>query len=95
MVPTAKTRATTRTVRLPADYKLTAEPLPGGWFRLFACNLPPEDGTRLLGDYPIAKLDHLGQLRASGETAFPHPVYPEPGGVLQWGGELALRSTRS
>jgi hypothetical protein len=74
-----------RTVRLPAGYKLTAEPLPGGWFRLFACILPPEDGTRLLGDYPIAKLDHLRQLRASGETV----------GVPQWGGDSALRSTRS
>jgi hypothetical protein len=39
----------------------------------------------LLDDYAVTWLDYLRTIRASGESAFPYPVFPEPGGVLPWG----------
>lgn len=74
---------------LPADYKLLAESFPQGWFRLFAMvHLPDqaESGRpRLLSDYAVTGLDFLREIRASGESPFPYPVFPDPGGVLPWG----------
>jgi hypothetical protein len=72
-------------LRLPADYKVLAESFPLGWFRMFAKVEVPAGRQRLLGDYAVMQLDHLRQVRATGESSFPFPVFPEPGGVLPWG----------
>jgi len=45
----------------------------------------PTGSGRLLSDYAVVELDYLREVRASGESSFPFPVFPEPGGVLPWG----------
>jgi hypothetical protein len=76
--------------RLPADYKLLAQAFPGGWFRQFVRPAKPArqygDGPWLLGEWAAGKIEGLRQWRAQGDGTVPYPVYPEPGGLLLWGG---------
>ena len=76
-------------LRLPGDYKALAELFPRGWFRMFAMVEPPADKGRFLTDDAVMGLEYLRQVRASRESPFPFPVFPERGGVLPWG---AIRS---
>ncbi len=73
-------------LRLPSDYKLLAESFPAGWFRGWVwLRLPEQTGDgrpRLLGDFAADQLEALREFRATGECAFPFPLFPEPGGVL-------------
>jgi hypothetical protein len=76
-------------VRLPGDYKRLAESFPAGWFRGWVRLWPPErtgdDRPRLLSDFAAAELEAMREYRDTGESGFPHPLFPEPGGVLPWG----------
>jgi hypothetical protein len=72
-------------LRLPSDYKVLAEWYPVGWFRLFAMLRLPDVEWRFLSEYAVSELNFLREIRESGESSFPYPVYPEPGGVLPWG----------
>lgn len=78
-------------LRLPADYKLLAECLPPGWFRKFARLERPERtddwprGHCLLDGFGEQVMEAVREWRAESDTV-PYPVYPEPGGLLRWGG---------
>ncbi|WP_203701103.1 hypothetical protein [Asanoa iriomotensis] len=73
-------------LRLPADYKLLAETLPDGiHIGPWQLNLPGDFGhpiDDLLGFHAYG-LEDMRAARASG-LQIPHPIYPEPGGLLPW-----------
>lgn len=77
-------------LQLPADYKVLAEEFPAGWFRRFVRPIkpaqPPTGAQRLLDDFETGQLKTLHEWRTQGHGEFPHPLYPEPGGLLPWGG---------
>jgi hypothetical protein len=74
-------------LRLPDDYKLLVETFPPGVFRgLVQINRPgdyDEPPSDFLGFY-AQKLEYLQGLRAAGHGTFPHPLFPESGGLLPW-----------
>lgn len=78
-------------LRLPADYKLLADYLPSGWFRNFARLEKPEvtdgwpRGHYFLDEFGEQVMASMREWRAERDL-FPYPVYPEPGGLLRWGG---------
>src|SRR5260370_22182566 len=76
--------------RLPAHYKLLAEAFPGGWFRQFVRPTKPArlagGAQRLLGEFEARNVATLRRWPEQGDDMVPYPVYPEPGGLLLWGG---------
>jgi hypothetical protein len=72
---------------LPADYKEVAERFPDGRFQGFLRPIRPgdmgEQDTDFLGYYRH-RLDDLRRWRADEPQRFPHPLHPEPGGLLPW-----------
>jgi hypothetical protein len=82
-------------LRLPADYKQLAGSFPDGYFRRFVHVRWPErwpDGqVRLLSEFSSGQLESMREYRDAGcwdtgEVEFPYPLFPEPGGILPWGG---------
>jgi hypothetical protein len=82
---------------LPDDYKDFVERFPDGRFRGLVRVIRPGDvgspRTEFLGFY-ANWLDDMRRWRASGDGVFPHPIYPEKGGLLPWaegpGGEMCF-----
>ena len=74
-------------LRLPTDYKELVERLPDGTFRGgLRVNRPGDHRGApwdFLGFY-AHRLDDLRTWRDGGHAAVPHPIFPEPGGLLPW-----------
>lgn len=72
---------------LPAAYKEVAERFPDGRFQGFLRPIRPGDvgepETDFLGYYRH-RLDDMRRWREDEPQRFPHPLYPEPGGLLPW-----------
>ncbi|SMD25230.1 hypothetical protein [Lentzea albidocapillata] len=73
---------------LPDDYKHLVEIFPDGRFQAFvrlirpgAVQSPP---TEYLGYYAY-RLEDMRGWRQKEPARFPHPIFPEPGGLLPWG----------
>lgn len=74
---------------LPADYKLILERIPSGWFRLFARVWYPKNGLEFAGGRAHSHIENLRDLKERGvvkDSEFPFEAFPEPGGVLPFGG---------
>lgn len=72
---------------LPAAYKEIAERFPDGRFQGFLGLIRPGDmgepETEFLGYYRH-RLDDMRRWREDEPERFPHPLFPEPGGLLPW-----------
>jgi hypothetical protein len=73
---------------LPDDYKRLVGAFPHGRFKEFVTVVRPGilDGSpgEYLGYYAYT-LDDMKRYREGGYGTFPHPIFPEQGGVLPWG----------
>lgn len=75
-------------LRLPLDYKLLVERFSPGVFQGLVRLNRPGDGDHPMDEFFGANDMQLGEMRGFREAAqgvFPHPIYPEPGGLVPWG----------
>lgn len=72
---------------LPEDYKRVVENFPHGKFKEFVMVVRPGILGGSPGEYLgyfADRLDDLRDQREADRNAFPYPIFPEPGGLLQW-----------
>ncbi|AGZ43412.1 hypothetical protein [Actinoplanes friuliensis] len=79
-------------LRLPADYKRLVDAFPhgefGGLVRVVRPGVP--DGPEsAYPEYYLRLLDDLREQREIEWGIYPHPLYPERGGLLPWGDTLS------
>lgn len=76
--------------RLPADYKAFADAYPAIFVNEYLRVSHPSSSNpayNLLQDAQV-RTNSLRELTAEFPDMYPHPVYPEPGGLLCWGNNV-------
>ncbi|MGO1056939.1 SMI1/KNR4 family protein [Crossiella sp. CA198] len=79
-------------VRLPGDYKMFMERFSSGLFRGLVGLDNPIEGEWAWDGFRWDFFDTLDRARAWRDhdpEVLPHPIFPEPGGVIPWGGTNA------
>ncbi|SDI35011.1 SMI1-KNR4 cell-wall [Sinosporangium album] len=71
---------------LPGDFKALVELYGVGQFVSFVTPFPPFGAHPLLIQRAQGLLDRERYMREKEPDEYPYPLYPEPGGLLEWGG---------
>jgi hypothetical protein len=75
-------------LRLPSDFKILTRRYGFGEFAdiaLFGPFSGRADGTYFLAERALSLVGRFESVRKLAPGAVPFPLYPEPGGVVEWG----------
>jgi hypothetical protein len=74
-------------LEVPSDFKALLHRFPDGAF-MDCVTLATPDGVDFLGGYALV-MDDLRTWKLGEPQRVPYPIYPDSGGILQWGGSDA------